>query len=52
MTWRGVSKSLVELTDVIYLEDSPRVVLVVGNTAVTHPSVSHDGWVKASIGEC
>ena len=34
-----------------YLEDSPRVVLVIGNAAVAHPSLSHDGGVETYVGE-
>jgi hypothetical protein len=32
------------------LEDSPRIILVVCNAAITHPPVGHD-WVKTSIVE-
>ena len=35
-------------TSTTYLEDSPRVVLVVCNAAITHPPVGHD-WVETSI---
>lgn len=33
------------------LEDSPRIVLIVCNAAITHSSLSHDSWVQTHIGE-
>jgi hypothetical protein len=34
-----------------YLEDSPRVIFVVCDATVTHPPLSHNSWVEASVGE-
>jgi hypothetical protein len=33
-----------------YLEDPPRIVLVVCNASVTHPPLSHHGWIETCIG--
>lgn len=34
-----------------YLEDSPRVILVIGDAAIAHPPLSHDRRVEAGVRE-
>lgn len=46
-----VSPLLARRSAVAYLEDSPRVILVVGDAAVAHSPLSHDAGVEAGIGE-
>lgn len=33
------------------LQDAPRVVLIIGNTAIAHSSLSHDRCIQTSIGK-